>query len=83
MIELQVVGKDAKYFFVRNKGSADKYEQKKIKKEIDSALKLKELIKKIIKGWEDDPDFGKTYSERYIEEYKALCSVLYQSEKDL
>ena len=44
-IKIQVVGKDFKYFFIRNKGSEDQFEQDKIKKEIDSALKLQELVK--------------------------------------
>ena len=47
-IELQVVGKDFKYFFVRNRGSKDQFEQDKIKKELDHALKLQELVKEII-----------------------------------
>ena len=50
-IELQVVGKDAKYWFVRNKGSAGvegRFEQDRIKKQLDSALKLQESIEDML-----------------------------------
>jgi len=56
-------------------------EMEQFEKQIESAIKLQELVKKDIKDWEDDPDFDKDYLTKEVSEYVNLVDMISKSEK--
>ena len=83
LVEFFILGDEPCVGFYESKIKKTGISIYEFQKQLVSALKLQELVKKEIKMWEDDKDFGKDYLMAYCEEYVNLINLVKKSTNTL